>query len=303
MHPSGRLSLSPVFGKEVAAASAMSNLQTHSTIIYRIGSNRSRRREALRDILSGFAAAEVWSLLGWQDIKQRYRRSALGPLWLTISTAVLVAMLSFLYGALFNLPIQLYAPFVGTGIVVWGLIASLLNEACIAFIAVDAIVKQVRAPLTLHVCRMVWRNALIFLHNGLILVPLYLVFGKGWHWDFLLLVPAVVALAINGVWAGIVLGVLGARFRDIPPTIANLVQVAFFVTPIMWLPDLLEARGLMWVVDVNPIHHFIEIVRAPILGAPVPTASWEVVVIVTLAGAILSLAVLERYRHRVPYWL
>lgn len=287
----------------ISAVSAMNRPPAHSAVVYRVGKDRSRLQDALRDIVSGLAAAEVWSLLAWQDIKQRYRRSVLGPFWLTISTGVLVGMLSFLYGALFRLPIEVYAPFVGVGIVVWTFIASLLNESCTAFISVDAVVKQVRAPLTLHVCRMVWRNGLIFMHNALILVPIYLIFGKGWHWNLLLLVPAVLAIALNGVWSGVVLGVLCTRFRDIPPIVANLVQVAFFVTPIMWLPELLEARGLRWIVDLNPVHHFIEIVRAPILGAPVPLASWAVVVVTTLAGASLSLAALQRYRHRVPYWL
>lgn len=273
-----------------------------SAVVYRVGPDRSRLDLALADLAGGFSSAEVWMLLAWQDVKQRYRRSVLGPFWLSINTGVLIGMLSFLYGTLFHLPQEIYTPFVGVGVVVWTFIASLLSDACTAFISVEAIVKQIRAPLTLHVCRMVWRNVLVFAHNALIVLLIYLIFGKGWHWDLLLVAPAVLAIAVNGVWAGIVLGVVCARYRDIPPIVANLVQVAFFVTPIMWMPELLEARGLAWAIELNLAHHFIEIVRAPILSAPVPAASWLVVAVVTAAGAVLSLGMLQRYRHRVAYW-
>jgi len=274
-----------------------------SDAIYRVGFGQSRRSQAVQDIRSGLAAWDIWALLGWQDIKQRYRRSVLGPLWLTISTAIMIGVLSFLYGALFRLPVDVYAPFVGVGIVVWNFISMLLHEACNVFISVEAIVKQVRVPLTLHVCRMVWRNFVVFLHNALVVIPIYLVFGKGLHWDLLLVAPALLAIALNGLWAGIALGILCTRFRDIPPIVVNLVQVVFFVTPIMWLPELLSARGLTWVVSLNPMHHFVEIVRAPVLGTPVPMLSWAVVTAVTVVGWLIALALLERYRHRVPYWL
>ncbi len=274
-----------------------------SDAVYRVGFGQSRRSQAVQDICSGLAAWDIWALLGWQDIKQRYRRSMLGPLWLTISTAVMIGVLSFLYGALFRLPVDVYAPFVGVGVVVWNFISMLLNEACNVFISVEAIVKQVRVPLTLHVCRMVWRNFVVFLHNALVVIPIYLVFGKGWHWDLLLVAPALLAIALNGVWTGIALGILCTRFRDIPPIVVNLVQVVFFVTPIMWLPELLSARGLTWVVSLNPMHHFVEIVRAPVLGTPVPLLSWAVVTAVSVVGWLIALALLERFRHRVPYWL
>ncbi len=65
----------------------------------------------------------------------------------------------------------------------------------------------------------------------------------------------------------------------------------------------MQALYLVEFQVTNPAHHFIEIVRAPILSAPVPAVSWLVVGLVTAAGAVLSLVVLQRYRHRVAYWI
>ena len=110
---------------------------------------------------------------------------------------------------------------------------------------------------------------------------------------------AAAALALCGVlaYSGLFPGHIVSQL------VTSLVQIVFFVTPIMWLPEILAARGVVWVANTNPIYHFIEIVRAPLSGAGTPVMSWLAVVAVTVLGWMLALAVLYRFRHRVPYWL
>lgn len=273
-------------------------------LTYAPRADESRVERAVQDILHGLTAYHVWSLLGWQDIRQRYRRSVLGPFWLTVSTGITVAMFGLLYGTLFRTDIKGYVPFLAVGMVLWGLISTILNEACLVFTSSEQIIKQVRAPLTLHVCRMVWRNLIVFAHNAVILVIVYVVTWNGLHWQLLLIPAALLVYALNGVSAGLIIGVLCTRFRDIAPIILNFVQIAFFATPIMWTPSLLKPHGLMWVAQLNPLEHYLEILRDPLLGmAQVPVFSWAVVAICTVIGLIAAIAVLARYRHRVPYWL
>lgn len=256
---------------------------------------------AWSDMFGGVAMIAVWGILGWQDIRQRYRRSVLGPFWLTISTAIMVGALGFVYSGLFKQPLSEYLPYVGVGMIVWALISSVANESCNVFPAAEGMIKQIRLPLTVHVCRMVWRNIVIFLHNAIILVVIYLMFGKGFHADLLTLPLAVLVLAVNGVWVGLLLGIFCTRFRDIAQIVANMIQLLFFVTPIMWSPTILGDRG--WIATYNPAYHYIELLRAPILGHAFPVMSWGVVLIITVTGLAVALAALARYRHRVAYWL
>ena len=114
-------------------------------------------RRALADVAGGLLSHHVWATLGWQDIKQRYRRSILGPFWLTISTGIMVAGIGFLYARIFRQETADYIPYLASGLVVWTFLAGLINEGCQAFIASDQIIKQVRLPLTTHVSRVVWR--------------------------------------------------------------------------------------------------------------------------------------------------
>lgn len=260
---------------------------------------------ALSDVAAGLLKYRLWTFLGWQDIKQRYRRSVLGPLWLTLSTGFMVAAMSILYGRLFKMPMEIYAPFLASGVIIWSFISSILNDACSTFMSVDSLVKQVRMPLTVHACRMVWKNIIILLHNVIILIPVWLIFDQPVSViNLLLALTAILLIAINGLWMGIVLGILCARFRDIQQIIASLVQIVFFITPVMWLPSILEGRGLaLWLIVANPFYHFLEIVRAPLLGSPLPTLSWWVAIGATALVTMFGLFILGRFRNRLPYWL
>ena len=253
------------------------------------------------DITDGARAGHLWRMLGWQDIRRRYRRSKLGPFWLTISMGVLVGALGVLYASLFKVAVSDYLPYVATGFIVWGLVSGLINEGCTAFIEAEAIIKQVAVPLSVHVYRVVWRSVIIFAHNFLIFVIVAFVFAIWPGWIGLLAIPGLVLICVNGIWVGLLLGLLSARFRDIPQIAASIVQVAFFLTPIIWTPDLLPDRTL--ILDANPFHHVVELVRGPLLGNAPQFLSWAATLGIAFGGWIVTLAMYRRYRWRIAYWV
>lgn len=256
---------------------------------------------ALLDIAQGARAVHLWGALGWQDIRQRYRRSKLGPFWLTISMGVLVGALGALYAGLFNIDVAAYLPFIAIGFIVWGLISGLITDGCTTFINAESIIKQVSLPLSVHVYRVVWRTLIIFAHNAVIFVVVAILFSIRPGWAGLLALPGVALLCLNGVWVGLLLGLLSARYRDVPQIVASFVQVTFFLTPIIWQPELLPERA--FVLDFNPFFHFVELVRAPALGRPPELVSWLAAVGLTLAGWLVTLLLYCRYRWRIAYWL
>ena len=260
-----------------------------------------RLEAAVRDIREGLGNYHVWGLLGWQDIRQRYRRSVIGPFWLTLSALIMLGTMGLLYARLLNQPVDQYLPHLAVGLIVWGSILATVTESCLVFVAAEQIIKQVRLPLTTHVCRLVCRNAIIFAHNVVILVLAAYWTGSLTSPALLTLPFALIALLLNGLWLGLMLGILCARFRDIPQIITNLMLIGFFVTPIVYRPEVLGDRA--WVAGLNPFHHLIEVVRAPIVGAGVPTASWIFVAGLTLVGSLATLFLLARFRSRVPYWI
>ena len=261
----------------------------------------SQLKRAVADLFGGVLTYHVWATLGWQDIKQRYRRSVLGPFWLTISTGVMVAGIGLLYARIFNQETKDYIPYLAIGLVVWNFLAALINESCTAFIAADQIIKQVKLPLTIHVSRVIWRNVIMFAHNAVILLIVELIYRKGSLLSVVLVLPGLLLILLNGLWVCLLLGVLCARFRDIPQIITNLVQVTFFMTPIMWQFGLLGSRS--YLAEWNPFFHAIELVRAPLLSAGYPVSSLVFLCLMFAFGFPLSLALFTRFRARVAYWV
>ena len=261
----------------------------------------SRTALALGDIAQGARAFRLWGLLGWQDIRRRYRRSKLGPFWLTISMGILVGALGVLYAGLFKADITDYMPFVAVGFIVWGLISGLITEGCEAFIGADGIIKQVNLPLSVHVYRVVWRNLIVLAHNAVIYVVVAAVFAVRPGWGGLLALPGLALLCLNGVWVGLLLGLVAARFRDVSQIVISIVQVSFFLTPIIWQPSLLPGRALA--LEVNPFFHLVEVVRAPLLGQAPALLSWYAVLGITGGGWLVTLALYRRYHGRIAYWI
>jgi ABC-type polysaccharide/polyol phosphate export permease len=246
-------------------------------------------------------SVHVWTRLAWQEVRQRYRRSMLGPFWLTINTGALLVGMGPLYGRLLGQEFASYFPHLAIGLVLWQLMASIINDSTHVFIAAEPLIKQVQLPLGIHVLRMIWRNAILFAHNAVIVAAVLALYGPGFRWTILLSVFGIAAILVNALWLGTLLGLLSARFRDFPLITTMLVQLGFFLTPVLW------TRGQLgpyeWVVRLNPLAHFLEVVRTPLLGTVPPALSWAVVAGVTVAGSAVSLLLFARYRWRIAYWL
>lgn len=240
-------------------------------------------------------------MLGWQEVRQRYRRSVLGPFWLTLSTAVMIGGMGPLYSKLFNQELVNYFPFLAVGFVVWQLISQMTSDACLAFITAEGFIKQVKLPFTVYILRTVWKNFIIFFHNFVIVLMVLAYYRDTVDWHLALFPVALLMLAINSFWMSMILAMICARFRDVPLIAINLVQVAFFLTPIMWQPNMLGKHA--WAVNLNPVYHFIEIVRAPLLGEPFNSRSWLIVCVITVLGFITMIALFSRFRARIAYWI
>jgi ABC-2 type transport system permease protein/lipopolysaccharide transport system permease protein len=265
--------------------------------------HKFRPLEAVQDLIDGLARWELWSTHGWNDIRQRYRRSVVGPFWLTISMGLMVGGLAYLYAGLFGQSIETYLPYVAVGMIVFNMISAIAVDGSYAFISSSRIILQTKTPLSVYVYQMLWRNILIFAHNMCIYLVLIVVpvFKTNLGFVTLLALPGLFLLLLNGVWISLILGGLSARFRDVPPIIASIVQIAFFLTPVFWTPGALKGREIF--VHLNPFYYLLEVVRMPLLGQAPSMTIWLVVIAINCASAAVAIMFYARYRARIPYWV
>jgi ABC-type polysaccharide/polyol phosphate export permease len=267
-------------------------------------SSISQQQAAFLDIYQGIKKWRVWMMLAYQDIKLRYRRSLLGPFWLTLSMAITVYTMGYLYGHLFHMDLEYYYPFLVAGMLSWSLISTMVIEYTDGFITSDSLIKQIKLPYSLHIHRIAFRNLIIFFHNMLVIVPIIAFFHEyaKVNWHSLLLFAGLFAIYVNAICYGLILAMLGARYRDISQVIKSLVQVVFFVTPVLWSPQVLKSKN-HFVIDLNPFYAFLEIIRQPLLGGTPTLHNVEMVLLVTALGMIMTFFMFARYRARIVYWL
>jgi len=267
---------------------------------YGVGESQTRR--AIADLLEGLREWRLWIAFGWLDVKQRYRRAVIGPFWITISMAVLVGALGVIYAGIFRVDIRTFLPHVATGFTIWFYFSTTVIESASTFVQSEGLIKHGGIPLSLHIYRNIFRNIVTGAHNLVVMLLVYLWQPDLLNWNVLLFIPGMVLLIANLLWISFLVGTLCTRYRDFPPIITNLLQVCFFVTPVLYRPDVLPPE-LMIIVEINPLHYFIEILRAPMLGRVPSINVFVAMTAFAMAGSLLSFGFFRMTRARIAYWL
>jgi ABC-type polysaccharide/polyol phosphate export permease len=261
----------------------------------------SKATVAWGDLVDGAAKSWIWTALAVQDIRMRYRGSVLGPFWLTISMLVMAAAMGLIYPRLFGVDPKTYLPYLITGLVVWQFISGTVTEGCDTFLRAQSVIQQIPMPFSIQVYRTVCRNVLVLAHSFVVIPIGLIILRLAVDWHIVETAAGLALLALNGVWISILLGMLSARFRDIPPIVANFMQIGFFITPIFWPIDALGNWKL--IATLNPLFAAIDVVRAPLLGLAVSETSWIVLLSTTVLGCGITFALFARFRTRIAYWI
>ncbi|EKE07899.1 MAG: hypothetical protein ACD_17C00468G0003 [uncultured bacterium] len=244
----------------------------------------------------------IWGALGLHDILMRYRGSALGPFWITISTAVSVLSMGFLYGALFKIQRGTYLPYFATGMIAWNFISMIILESARIFIDAKPYLENFSLPSVLQLYRLVFRNLLVLLHT----LPVYAVVALVYHMNplyYCLMLPLpLLILTLNALFYSTALAFLSARYPDVGAIISSVLQVAFFITPVMWTPELLPEKyqGFLY---VNPLYYAIELLRKPLLGISFGRQDLMGIFFFSLLGILLFSWVVKKFEHKVIFWI
>ena len=214
---------------------------------------------------------------------------------------IMVVALGFLYGGLFGHTMADYLPYLALGLIFWTFLASFMTEGCTIFTAAAPFIHQVHAPVSIYIFRLLWRNIIILGHNALVFVTLAAMFSIWPGATGLLVLPGIVLICLAGLSVSTLLGLLTARFRDIPPIVTSVVQILFFVSPILWKPEQVPARAVF--VDSNPFFHLLNIVRQPLLGEVPALSSWIFSLGLTFTALLLAGFFFVRYRARIAFWV
>jgi lipopolysaccharide transport system permease protein len=267
----------------------------------RDASDPQRLGLGLGDFAAGLRRWRLAAALARLDIRNRYRGSVLGPFWMTASTAIMVTGIGLLYSTLFKMSLQDYVPFLAVSLLVWTTINQAVSDACGSFTSSEGVIRQMPLPFTVHVLRFVFRNAIIAAHSLPLIIVVFIVCGVTPGPEALLAVPGLVLVAVNTFAVGIFLGMVCARFRDIQQIVASAMQLFFFLSPVLWKPELLGA-GQAW-LPLNPFYAVMETVRGPLISGGADPIIWTAALVYTALACGGAFVFFVRFRGRIAFWV
>jgi len=256
------------------------------------------------DCLKSLLAWRIWFYLGTQDVRNQFRRSRLGIGWLIINLSLVTVSIGYVYGHLFHADLKKFFPILVLGLALWGFISSVITQGCQTFAASEGYIKQFSFAKQVYIFRFM-TSALVNLSVGMgifCLVALYtgipLQLGTLWF------LPGILCLIVISLGHLIIFSYLGARFRDLPHALSGVLQVLFYVTPIIFTADMLKSRGMDFVYQYNPFYYLIEIARYPLInGEAAPLGVYYFALCYGILVWLLAVGTLVKCDSRVAYWL
>lgn len=256
---------------------------------------------AIKDIIKSILDVQFWLYLSWSELKRRYSRTILGPFWATLSMGIFIFTTGILYAKLWKVDINEYLPYICTSILAWNFISMIITEGCTVFINSAGTFKEIPVNYTLFVLDVIVRNIFVFFHCFIIYLILIPFFPIKLHYSNFSFLIGLLIVALNGLWIVLISGMVCARFRDILPLVSNILQIVFFITPVIWRANNLSPNH--WLILYNPFYHMIESIRAPLLNLPFPFLSIQILAILFICGMSLSVYLFSIYKNKLIYWI
>lgn len=259
------------------------------------------RSPALVDLLQTLKHWPIVTFLALSDVRARYRRSVLGPLWLTLGTAVGSVGLGLLWSELLKVDAKTFVPTLTAGLIFWQFISGVVTESSALYGRQAAIVRNLSLPLSIHPLQLLFKHLVNLFHNIPVFLLLAIFLDVPLTLNTLLFFPFLVLVALNLFCICMVISLLGARFRDLEHIVAAVMPLLMFVSPVFYRPNYLPfSQNIIW---MNPLSHLIEIVRDPLLGVVPPIFVIITNLVMLLVGGVFAFWLFSKKRNRIAFWI
>lgn len=254
------------------------------------------------EMLRGFADWRRWAWLGWNDVRLANRRSLLGMWWPTLSIGIFVFGVGLLFASVLDRDVSSFLPYVALGWTAWNLISNGVVQGTLCFINAKHVLLEAVLPVNAVPLRALVKLALNYVLSLLVVVAVFFYVQRPVGWEALLILPGLIVNLLTLHGAMLLLGILATRVRDIQMLVEAGMRLAFFLTPIIWMPTATtQERNAL--IDYNPFYYMIEIMRAPVLGELPSLFQYAVAVSLMLLANLLALVVFKIFKSRLVYWL
>ncbi|WP_323680943.1 ABC transporter permease [Lamprobacter sp.] len=228
------------------------------------------------------------------DVRQRFARSRIGGAWVIIHPLAQVALFALILSKILSAKLPgidsqfAYAIYLSAGILAWSLFAELLNSGATLFISNGELLKKIAFP---RICLPIIMAGTALVNHVSLLLAILIIFTLLGHLPtrLLLWMPLLIVLMTGlGLGLGLVLGVLNVFMRDVGQVLQLLLQFGFWLTPIVYMPEILPDSVRPWLL-LNPVQPLVRSYQ-DVLSFQQPPALGALLASALLAGLMLVLA-------------
>ena len=256
---------------------------------------------AKNDLRLGMKNHKIWFRLAQNNILDRYHRSKLGVVWISLTMVIMVITFGILYGKLFNRELTTHVPYVAIGLAIWIFYSEMIVKGCQVFIVNRRIIQQIPLALSTYLFQHTARELIILAHHLLVVIGVFIIVSYPISTSILMAIPALVLVILNAFAVVMIVATLSTRYRDLVEVVTAVLRPMMFITPIIWNVDLVPARAIY--VIYNPLYHLIEIIRAPVLGQATPLFSWMFTLGFTFVMVLVAITIFNKNKDKIVYWL
>ncbi|WP_269715374.1 ABC transporter permease [Caulobacter sp. NIBR2454] len=257
----------------------------------------------LKELYRALGAWDVWWAIALDDVLSRYRRTALGPLWVVLAQAAFVAGLYLLHRSLFagGGDQWRYLLYLSASMPVWSLLSSLMLDGSTALLRAKGFIESYPLPMPIYIVRSIVASFVLFLHMLLVYVVVFLIVRPALEPTMLLAIPGLLIVMLFGLGITLLLAPLSARYRDLSPALTAGMNLMFVLSPVFWTPT--PEQKAQWLLQINPFYHLLEVVRTPLAGGTIEPHNWIAAVAIAVVSLIAGVMVFGRTRSTISYWI
>jgi ABC-type polysaccharide/polyol phosphate export permease len=261
----------------------------------------SRSAPAMRSETAGIVGAvRIAATLAWSDMRHRYVRSLLGPFWMSIQMAIMVAVLGSVIGHLSNASAIARLPMLALSLTAWTFLNNVVLDATTALQNSAGLIKDRALPPVIFLLQCLFRQALFALHNASVPLLLWLALVRTDIEGVVAALPGFALFVACTLGLGLVLGALATRFRDMKPIIESTLTLAFLSSPVIWTAEMINPAST--VMRLNPLTHLFAVWREPLASGHVAMTSVVYALICAAALAIAGVVTIMQLR-KAAFWI
>jgi glycosyltransferase involved in cell wall biosynthesis/ABC-type polysaccharide/polyol phosphate export permease len=245
-------------------------------------------------------AVKIAAALACSDMRHRYVRSLLGPFWMSIQMAVMVAVLGSVIGHFSAGSTVSRLPMLALSLTAWTFLNGVVVDATIALQGSASLIKDRALPPVTFLLQCTFRQALFALHNACVPLILWLFLAPMDITGVMAALPGIALFVACTLGLSLVLGALATRFRDLKPIIESTLTLAFLSSPVIWSPEMIDQHSI--IMRLNPLTHLFAVWREPLAAGHIATTSIIYVLVCFAVLAVASVVAISRLR-RAAFWI